>query len=189
MYMTNHLQLDQIEELIQSSIKGDRLSQYRFYNLFAPKMMGVCLRYARSRNEAAEILQEGFIKVFEKLSQFRNEGSFEGWIRRIMVTTALQKFRMQEHEQPFSGLDAVEEQIGRETDPRSLLDTKDLLAMVQQLPPACRMVFNLYVFEGMKHREIAEALGISQGTSKSNLSDARTMLQKAIHQSNPEIKT
>jgi RNA polymerase sigma factor (sigma-70 family) len=188
MSLINHLQLDQIEELVQGSIKGDRPSQYRFYNLFAPKMMGVCMRYAHSKNEAGEILQEGFIKVFEKLGQFRNEGSLEGWIRRIMVTTALQKFRMQAHEQHLTDLEAVAEQKGPEADIGSLLHAKDLMVMVQQLPPAYRMVFNLYVFEGMKHREIAEALGISQGTSKSNLSDARSLLQKAIQKSNPEMK-
>jgi RNA polymerase sigma factor (sigma-70 family) len=187
--MLNHLQLDQTEQLVQGSIKGDRSAQFRLYNLFAPKMMGVCMRYAHSKIEAGELLQEGFIKVFDKLNQFRNEGSLEGWIRRIMVTTALQRFRAQQSIPAFTGTEELETHAGTDADVNSLLDTKELMGMVQQLPPACRLVFNLYVFEGMKHREIAEALGISQGTSKSNLSDARCMLQKAIQKNNPEIKT
>lgn len=187
MPMTNHLQPDQTELLVQGSIKGEPTTQYRLYNLFAPKMMGVCMRYAQNKNEAAEILQEGFIRVFEKLNQFRNEGSLEGWIRRIMVTTALQKFRLQQNRQRHTAIDEIAEQTADQTDLSGMLDAKDLMVMVQQLPPAYRMVFNLYVFEGLKHREIADALGISQGTSKSNLSDARILLQKYIKQSHADL--
>ncbi len=189
MALINQLQLDHAELLLEGSIKGDRASQYRLYNLLAPKMMGVCMRYAHSRNEAADLLQEGFIKVFEKLPQFRREGSFEGWVRRIMVNTAMQRFRGHTQEKTRFLTDFTIEQTPSPEDLLGILNTKDLLGMVQQLPPACRLVFNLFVFEGMKHREIAEALGISEGTSKSNLSDARLLLQKAIQKTTGELNT
>ena len=171
----------ELQQLIQECIEGDRQSQNRLYNCFAPKMFGVCLRYCRNREEAEEILQEGFMKVFEFIHQFKFQGSFEGWIRKIMVNCALQKYRSKPQLRVVSEIDnsTIEFSQGIE-DILSRLGTKELLEMVQQLPPGYRMVFNLYVFEGMKHREIAKCLGISEGTSKSNLSDARQLLQKAI---------
>lgn len=168
--------------LIKGCAAGDRAFQTKLYNLFAPKMLGVCLRYAKNREEAEEILQEGFLRVFTYINTFKGAGSFEGWIRKIMVNCALFRYRNKSHLQPVirlsadgSGYDAVVE-----TDIASNLDAKDLLSLVQTLPAGYRIVFNLYVFEGYKHREIAEAVGISEGTSKSNLSDARAFLQKAL---------
>ena len=143
-------------------------------------MLPLCLRYANDRNEAEEILQEGFIKVFTHIAQFRNQGSFEGWVRRIIVNAALQRYRDKLRLYPVVTLreESHEKTVNEETYAR--LGYKDLMALVQNLPPAYRLVFNLYVFEGMKHREIASALGISEGTSKSNLYDARLILQKEI---------
>ena len=168
--------------LIKGCAAGDRAFQTKLYNLFAPKMLGVCLRYAKNREEAEEVLQEGFLRVFTYINTFKGAGSFEGWIRKIMVNCALFRYRNKSHLQPVirlsadgSGYDAVVE-----TDIASNLDAKDLLSLVQTLPAGYRIVFNLYVFEGYKHREIGEALGISEGTSKSNLSDARAFLQKAL---------
>jgi RNA polymerase sigma factor (sigma-70 family) len=144
------------------------------------KMFVVCLRYSKSREEAEEVLQEGFIKVFECIHQYSFAGSFEGWVRKIMVNCALQKYRNKSQFRfVVSPEVADQEQIYTENT-LSRIGTKELLSMVQKLPPAYRLVFNLYVFEGMKHREIAEHLRISEGTSKSNLSDARTLLQKAV---------
>lgn len=143
-------------------------------------MFVVCLRYSRNREEAEEILQEGFMKVFEYLHQFKFAGSFEGWVRKIMVNCALQRYRSKAQLHRVVHIEETNvESIGNE-DILAQLSSKELLRMVQQLSPAYRMIFNLYVFEGMKHREIAELLGISEGTSKSNLSDARTILQKAV---------
>lgn len=143
-------------------------------------MYGVCLRYARNREEAEEILQEGFMKVFENLHQFRHEGSFEGWIRKIMVNCALQRYRSKATMYAVVNTDVAGIEPPSNDEILTRIGTKELLKLVQLLPPAYRMVFNLFVFEGMKHREIAKHLGISEGTSKSNLSDARAILQKAV---------
>jgi RNA polymerase sigma-70 factor (ECF subfamily) len=171
------------EEIIHDCIKGHRAAQSQLYQLFASKMLGVCLRYSKNKEEAEEILQEGFMKVFSFLHQFNFDGSFEGWIRKIMVNCALQKYRSKTHMHAVIDIDEAEQQIPGTDNIIAELGTKELLKLVQQLPPGYRMVFNLYVFEGMKHREIAGLLGISEGTSKSNLSDARLILQKAVNHS------
>ena len=180
----------QTEQLIEGCIKGDRFSQSRLYNLYNQKMFIVCLRYARSREEAEEILQEGFMKVFEFLHQYKFAGSFDGWIRKIMVNCALQKYRTKAQLRPVVDVEACAVADKSHDEIIATLGTKELLIMVQQLPPAYKMVFNLYVFEGMKHREIADLLSISEGTSKSNLSDARSILQKAVNKSlqSPQVK-
>jgi RNA polymerase sigma factor (sigma-70 family) len=171
---------DQLEQLINRCIKGERHSQANLYALLAPKMFVVCLRYARSREEAEEVLQEGFMKVFDHLDQYKFTGSFEGWVRKIMVNCALQKYRNKSQLHAVLSIEDMRTEYGDTDNIHAAMSTKELLKLVQHLPPAYRMVFNLYVFEGMKHREIAEHLGISEGTSKSNLSDARAILQKAI---------
>ena len=144
-------------------------------------MFTVCLRYGRDRHEAEEMLQEGFIKVFSSLHQFRNEGSLEGWIRRVMVTTALQYLRSRTPLRAVFSTDAREStEVSADETIESNLTAKELLVLVQNLPTVYRMVFNLYVFEGFKHKEIAEMLQISEGTSKSNLYDARQLLKEKI---------
>lgn len=144
-------------------------------------MYAVCLRFCRSRHEAEEILQEGFIKVFTALHQYRDTGSFEGWVRKIMVNTALQRYRSQSALHAVVSLElAPAHQLQDKEAAVSGLATKELLALVQELPAAYRMVFNLYVFEGYQHKEIATMLDISEGTSKSNLHDARRWLKEKI---------
>jgi RNA polymerase sigma-70 factor (ECF subfamily) len=143
-------------------------------------MFTVCLRYAKSREEGEDILQDGFTKVFEFLHQYQSKGSFEGWIRKIIVNTALQRLRSKPQIQAVLSIDTEMHISQGHEEILSTLGTRELLTIIQQLSPAYRMVFNLYVFEGMKHREIASALGISEGTSKSNLSDARTILRENI---------
>lgn len=176
------LLLEQNSLLIEGCIRGERQAQSKLYTLLNQKMFVVCLRYAKNREEAEEILQEGFIKVFEFIHQYKFAGSFEGWVRKIMVNCALQKYRSKKLHAVVDIDPATIENIGNENI-ISQIGTKELLKMVQQLSPSYRMVFNLYVFEGMKHREIAEHLKISEGTSKSNLSDARAILQRAVHNS------
>jgi RNA polymerase sigma factor (sigma-70 family) len=176
------LLVEQTTMLIEGCIKGDRQSQSKLYAMLMQKMFVVCLRYSKNREEAEEILQEGFIKVFEFIHQYKFSGSFEGWVRKIMVNCALQKYRSKKLHAVVDIDPATIENIGNENI-ISQIGTKELLKMVQLLPPSYRMVFNLYVFEGMKHREIASHLKISEGTSKSNLSDARAILQKAVHNS------
>lgn len=183
MHLKHSILVNQTEELIRGCINAERFSQNRLYEIFAPKMFVVCIRYSKNREEAEEILQEGFIKVFEFIHQFKGTGSFEGWMRKIMVNCALQRYRSKSHLHPVVDIENIETDQSITEDILSQINTKELLKMVQQLPPGYRMVFNLYVFEGFKHREIAEMLGISEGTSKSNLSDARAILQKAVTKS------
>ena len=180
MLLTQTELLEQSAQLIRCCIEGNRLSQKQLYELFAPKMFGVCLRYSKNREEAEEILQEGFVQVFKSLKNFRHEGSFEGWIRKIMVYCAIQHFRSKSKMHRVVHIETANVEEPGSDDILPQLAKKELLKMVQALPPAYRMIFNLYVFEGMKHREIAEHLGISEGTSKSNLFDAKIILQKAV---------
>jgi RNA polymerase sigma-70 factor (ECF subfamily) len=166
--------------IIKGCIAGDRASQQKLYDLYARKMMGVCLWYARNREEAEEILQDGFMRVFTYLHKFTGEGSFEGWIRKIMVNAALFKYRNKSHLRAVVEYNAETHDGTQTPSVIAMMDAKELVKLVQTLTPGYRMVFNLYVLEGMKHREIAEILGISEGTSKSNLADARVILQKAL---------
>jgi RNA polymerase sigma-70 factor, ECF subfamily len=144
-------------------------------------MYTVCLRYANSRDEAKDLLQEGFIKVFDCLHQFKFEGSFEGWMKRVLVNNALQKIRSRSPLHAIVPIENIPEtEAVDHQEVLSRLGTKELLQLIQELPTIYRMVFNLYVFEGMKHKEISKLLGISEGTSKSNLHDARVILQKKL---------
>jgi RNA polymerase sigma factor (sigma-70 family) len=166
-------------DLIKGCTNGDRKIQQQLYNRFAAKMFGVCLRYAGNNEEAEDILQEGFIKVFKKIGSFRGEGSFEGWIRRIFVNTAIEHYRKKIYLQPIT----EHEEGTLEGKYMSVLDKlaeKDIIQLVQQLSPGYRTVFNMYVVEGYTHRQIAEELGISEGTSKSQLSRAKMILQELV---------
>ena len=174
------LYLENLDELIEGCISCNRHAQNRLYELFASRMLMVCLRYASNRDEAEEALQEGFIRIFTHISQYRHTGSFEGWIRKIMVNVSLQRYRDRTRLYPIVNLEDEHTTHASANETLSKLGVKDLINLVQKLPPAYRLVFNLYVFEGLKHREIAELLGISEGTSKSNLSDARNILQKEV---------
>lgn len=153
--------------------------QHELYNRYAPKMYGVCLRYASNAEEAEDILQEGFIKIFNKISSYRGEGSFEGWMRRIFVNTAIEHFRKKTHLQPIT---ETEENIfeGKYLSILDSLAEKDIIQLVQQLSPGYRTVFNMYVVEGYTHKQIGELLGISEGTSKSQLSRAKMILQDLV---------
>lgn len=166
--------------LICDCIKGDKQAQSTLYALFGPKMFAVCLRYAKNREEAEDILQEGFLKVFQYLHQFKNEASLEGWIRKIMVNCGLQKIRTNARIAPVISIDHLKDTFRIDGYIESNIASKELLKLVMTLPPAYKAVFNLYVFEGYKHSEIAQILGVSEGTSKSNLSDARAFLQKQM---------
>jgi RNA polymerase sigma factor (sigma-70 family) len=171
------------EELIKGCLAGTWAFQQMLYKRYAAKMLTVCMRYTSNREEAEDILQEGFILVFEKMGQFKMKGSFEGWIRRIVINKAIENFRKSVHIYPLTSLDGNENLAISAEEVLSNINAKELLKMVQDLPPMYKMVFNLYVFEGMTHKEIAEKLGIAEGTSKSNLSDARTILKRKITQS------
>lgn len=166
-------------DLINGCINGNRRMQEELYRRFSPRMYAVCLRYAGTAEEAQDILQEGFIKVFKKLNTFRGEGSFEGWIRRIFVNTAIEHFRRKKYMQPVT----EKEENTLEGNYLTILDDlaeRDIMALVQQLSPGYRTVFNMYVVEGYTHKEIGDMLNISEGTSKSQLSRAKVILQEMV---------
>ena len=168
-------------DLISGCMEGNRRMQEELYKRFSPRMYAVCLRYAGSSEEAEDILQEGFIKIFKKLDSFRGEGSFEGWIRRIFVNTSIEHFRRKRYLQPVT----EKEENTLEGNSLSALDglaEKDILGLVRQLSPGYRTVFNMYVVEGYTHKEIGDMLGISEGTSKSQLSRAKVILQDMVRQ-------
>ena len=167
------------DELIKGCLRRDRNAQKQLYDMYSSKMYGLCYRYVKDVMEAEDILVTAFMKVFDKIAQFKSEGSFEGWIRRIVVNEALTYLRR--HRSMY--LETELEAADREPDYNSLsdhLEAEDLLKMIQELPTGYRIVFNLYAIDGYSHKEIAEQLGISENTSKSQLSRARTYLQKVL---------
>lgn len=171
------------EILIQGCVDGDRKCQQKLYEMYYGKMMVVCMRYTHDRDEALDVFQEAFIKVFKNLARYGNKGSFEGWIRRIMVNTAIDHIRKNKKLKEMVQLNEEITSVEEEEEAEDLLDKinfQDLLDCVQDLSPAYRSVFNMYVVDGFSHKEIAEELGISEGTSKSNLAKAKMNLKKVM---------
>lgn len=167
-------------DIIQGCIDGNPKMQEALYKLYSPKMYGVCLRYSGHVEDAQDILQEGFIKVYRNLGKFRREGSFEGWMRRIFVNTAIEHYRKSINLYPVS--ESQENNVeDKEWSAFDKLAVKDLVKLIQTLSPGYRTVFNLYVVEGYTHREIAEMMGISEGTSKSQLARAKAILQNLVN--------
>ena len=167
------------EDLVKGCKANKALSQRLVYEKYAGKMFAVCLRYIRDRSEAEEVMIGGFAKIFEKIGQFKGEGSFEGWIRRIMVNESL--IYLRKNKSMYLEVDIGE--ADHEPDfqnHESELEAEDLLKMIQELPVGYRTVFNLYAIEGYSHKEIAEQLEINVNTSKSQLSRARKILQKML---------
>lgn len=169
----------QLDRLIKACIKGRRASQEELYKKFYGYAMGICLRYAENQMEAEEILNDGFYKVFSKLTQQQDTASFKPWLRRTMVNAAIDHFRREKKHSHHIDIVSINYEA---TVPSGLdqLKQEDILKMVQQLSPAYRMVFVLYAIEGYKHQEIAEKLHINEGTSKSNLAKARIKLRKML---------
>lgn len=168
-----------LEILIEGCKKGDPGSQEQLYRQFSAAMYGLCLQYASSEEDAQDILQDGFLKVFRKIEQVKDPRAFPGWIRRVMINTALERYRSQVilqrvDEMPGSWDEEITEDV------LDALHVEALVEMIQGLTPKYRMVFNLYAIEGYNHKEIGEMLGISEGTSKSNLSRARAILQEKV---------
>jgi RNA polymerase sigma factor (sigma-70 family) len=171
------------EEIIKGCIRQNPLCQKELFDHYASKMLGVCNRYARNVADAEDILQDAFIKVFDKMHQFKFEGSFEGWIRRIVINTALKKYSLLRYEKEVSGYEIKDKDENNiEAAAYSHLSQKDILCLVNNLPDGYRLIFNLYVLEGFQHEEIAAMLNIQPGTSRSQLVKARNMLQKQILQ-------
>ena len=166
-----------LEDLIRDCTKNDTKAQEQLYRLFSSKLFAVCLKYSRNYAEAEDNLQDGFLIIFDKISQFNFKGSFEGWIKRIMVNNVLQQYR------GVTFLELINENIAAE--PEVDIDEESisldfLMKIIQELPDRYRLVFNLYVIDGYAHKDIAEMLEITIGTSKSNLARARMILKDKI---------
>jgi RNA polymerase sigma factor (sigma-70 family) len=172
------------EQLVKACISGNASAQKEFYDLFAKKMMGVCLRYTNNYEEAQDVLQDGFIKVFNKLSKFVNKGSLEGWVRRIMVNTALDHYRKNKKFQKDVEIDAVSFKLEKQEYIVESINAQDLLKIIQTIPEGYRVVFNLFAIEGYSHKEIAEQLGVTESTSKSQFSRAKKMLRNILIERN-----
>lgn len=169
-------------ELIKGCIREDAGCQKNLFNRYAGPLLGVCYRYARNREDAEDILQDAFIKIFKKMEQFKGDGSFEGWMRKIIVNTALKKYTVSRYSKEFSVQEVKDPSDADMNDVPAFnhLTEKDLLALINNLPDGYRLIFNLYIIEGYRHEEIAEMLGIQPGTSRSQLVKARQLLQKEI---------
>ena len=161
-------------------MKGDRAAQKRLYELLAPKMFPVCMRYIGDRVQAEDLLQEGFITLFTRLDSYKGEGSFEGWARKIFVTTALMSLRKKDALKMSDDLEAARGIKAETVNQVQNIGYKELMELVMSLPDGFRTVFNLYVIDGYSHKEIGEILGISEITSRSQLSRARIILQNRI---------
>ncbi len=172
--------VDRLNKIVRACQENNPVAQRELYDMFKSKMFGVCLRYAGNYDDAQDIMQEGFLKVFEKIHQFGFKGAFEGWIRRIMVNTALEKYRLH-YRQVMVGENIAEIEYEHESDIVADIDMVALVKIIQDLSPRYRIVFNLYALEGYSHKEISEMLQITEGTSKSNLSRARTILQEKVN--------
>ena len=167
-----------LDQLINDCKNNDAKAQEQIYKLFAPKFFGVCLKYSANYAEAEDNMQDGFIIIFKKIEQFNFKGSFEGWAKRIMINNALQKYRSQVRFLEVVNDNIFEEDIPEIDDENVSLDY--LMQIIQELPDRYRMVFNLYVLDGYSHKEIAEMLEITTGTTKSNLARARMILKEKI---------
>lgn len=166
-------------EIIKGCRKGKSQSQEKLYRMTSPLMYGLCLQYAGNEDDAKDIMQEGFIKVFKKIDQFSGKGSIIGWIRRIMINTALEKYRSKIS---LQSMDNGKVQIEKPVENNILenMEAEVIIELIQKLSPQYRLIFNLYAIEGYSHREISDMTGISEGTSKSNLYRARSILQRKV---------
>jgi RNA polymerase sigma-70 factor (ECF subfamily) len=165
------------EEIISACKDGNREAQKHLYDLYASKFFGICLRYMKDQRDGEEVLTNGFMKIFDNISKYRAEGSFEGWMKRIMVNECLGYIR--KNRQMYLEVDIDENKISEDYSWEDCnLETQDLLAMIQNLPSGYRTIFNMYAIEGYSHKEISTKLDISEGTSKSQLSRARAILKE-----------
>ena len=172
------------DSIIEGCVAGKRSAQSALYLKYSSVMLAVCLRYAQNRDEAEDILQEAFLKIFQHISTYRKEGSFEGWMKRIMINHALNYYR-KNRKLPFhENIESINEmEIMELEEPQAVhapVSAEKLLALIQKLPPGYRLVFNMFVFEEYSHKEISEALAISENTSKSQLLKARKMLRNRL---------
>ena len=182
--MKSHKDLTEAE-IVQRCLQDDVPAQNELYRRYAGKMMGICLRYTHNREDAADVLQDGFVKVFLHLKSFKGEGSFEGWIKRIMVNTALKHYKKNLKFKNESDIEMAYD-ISFDNQIISNMSVSEMMKHVQNMPDGYRTIFNLYVVEGFQHNEIGKMLGISEGTSKSQLSRARNYLMTILKNNRTE---
>ncbi len=172
--------MTQLDDIIKGCVAGKPEAQEALYKKYSGKLFGISLRYTKDHSAAEDVLQEGFMKIFTNISSFKGTGSFEGWIRRVLINTALERFRKHFQMYPITDVNESESSFNYDNVLNDI-SVKDLLNLIQELPPAYRMVFNLYAIDGYSHKEISNILNISIGTSKSNLSRARKLLQIKVN--------
>lgn len=169
--------------LANKCIEGDPRAQRKLFEMYAPKMMGVCLRYMKDQAQAEDVLQDGFVKVFTKLDKYTGGGSLEGWVRRIMVNTALDQLRKTTKFSANVSMDDVNYKVeSSDTDALSSLMEEDLLNIIQEMPNGYKAVFNMFAIEGYSHKEISKELGVSENTSKSQYSRAKAYLRTKLEE-------
>lgn len=178
---------DKLKGIWEGCLNNERKQEELFYKILAPRMMAVCLRYAHDRDEAQDILQEGFIKAFKNRHLYRGEGSLEGWVRRIMVHAAISRFRKAKPIVLSAEITTNTDAFGGAYD-NDELETKDLMKMIGQLPDTYRSVFNMYAIEGYSHQEIGSTLGISELLSRTTLYRARTILRNKLTKMNVGVR-
>ena len=174
--LTEYVYMEQEQLLVKECLKNNRASQKQLYNQFADVMLGVCYRYTKSLADAEDVLQEGFIRVFKNLHQFKFEGELGAWIRRVMVTTALNYLKRNAKYQNDLAFEKLDLHPVTADNPEITLNTKELASLIQQLPSGYQTIFNLYAVEGYTHVEIGELLGITDGTSRSQYARARALM-------------
>jgi RNA polymerase sigma-70 factor (ECF subfamily) len=170
------------KEIIDGCLRNEPYFQKILYDKYAKKMYGICLRFAKNRYEADDILQEAFVKIFKNLSRFTHSGSFEGWIRRTFVNTSINYYKKHSKYNQTQNIDEQWDLSSNLENPVQKISAEDLLTLINELPDGYRMVFNLFIIEGYSHGEISEMMGISEGTSKSQLARARKTLQRKIEE-------
>jgi RNA polymerase sigma factor (sigma-70 family) len=172
---------DNIEPFIRKCVENDREAQLKIYQLYSPVLYGLCLKYMRNEEDAKDVFQEAFVIVFQKIEQYKFEGSFEGWLKRIFINKLLETLKKKKKDILFVNVFDFEDDVIEDEELDLVpIEQGKLLEYIQELPDQYRMVFNLFVFEKMKHKEIAKLLEISEGTSKSNLNRAKGILKKRI---------
>lgn len=177
------------QELAKGCIEGRKEAQQLLWKQYSRKMMGVCMRYADSRQEAEDVLQEGFIKVFEKIGQWTGSGPLGGWIRTVMVNTALTHIRSTKKWKDGADIEAAEELDAADIDAVSRMNEQALLKLIESMPTGYRTVFNLFAVEGYSHKEIADSMGITENTSKTQFLKAKNWLKKNITVSENKVET
>lgn len=172
--------MENLKDIVQGCLKNNRQKQSELYEMFASKMYGVCLRYSANTFDAQDILQDGFIKVFANIDKYKWKGSFEGWMKKIFVNLALDKYRNKISHLSVDSSNETNDISDKEASALESLSEKEILTLIRQLPDQYRMVFNLFIMEGLSHEQIASELNIGISTSRSNLARAKAILKEKI---------